>query len=215
MNENGKRVIFAEDHNIVAGGMLRLFEREFQDYLLDHVTSGRGLFNALKANQYDYAIIDLTLEDGDTFHLIENILAIYPDLRIMIFTGNPEKIYASRLYSVGIRGFLNKLATDAEISNALHLFLQGKDYLSDEFKTYLLSKLNPGTDIQLNPFELLTSRELDVVNQLLTGKKIGEVASELNLHSNTISTYKNRVFDKLGITNSLQLTELARNFGMI
>src|SRR5689334_14485941 len=129
-----KKVLFAEDHSIVIRGMKILFETEFNTYGLDIVNNTSDLMNYLNKNVYNVAIVDLQLEDADTLHLITDIRNLYPDLNILIFSGNPEELYAQKLYNQGVKGYLSKQATDAEIIYALHQLFEGKTYMSETFK---------------------------------------------------------------------------------
>ncbi len=206
-----KKILFAEDHSIVIRGMKILFEREFQEYELDIVHNTTDLMNRLKNNKYELAIIDLHLEDGDTLHLISTILNLYDQLNVLIFSGNPEELYAQKLYNEGVKGYLNKQTDDQEIIFALKQLLEGKRYMSENFKKFLLSKNSVNRD---NPFERLTQRELEVLNLMARGKRPTEICQELNLQPSTVATYKIKLFNKLKVKNILELSQLMSNYKM-
>ncbi len=203
-----KKVLFAEDHSIVIRGMKLLFEREFNKFQLDVVHNSSDLMNSLKTNSYELMIIDLHIEDGDTLHLITTILSLYPGLHILLFSGNAEEIYAQKLYNEGIMGYLNKQANDDEIIFALKQLLEGKRYMSESFKKYLLTK----KDTASSPFDKLTQREMEVLNLLVQGKRPSEICRELNLQSSTVSTYKIKLFTKLQVANILELNQLMNTY---
>lgn len=207
-----KKVLFAEDHSIVVRGMKMLFEREFPDYTLEVVHNTTDLMNYLKNNQYELAIIDLHLEDGDTLHLITTILNLYRNLNVLIFSGNPEELFAQKLYNEGVKGYLSKQTNDDEIVFALKQLLEGKRYMSENFKKFLLTKNDAGSN---NPFEKLTQREMEVLNLLVKGKRPIEICRELNLQPSTVATYKLKLFDKLNVKNVLELSQLASNYKMV
>ncbi len=206
-----KKVLFAEDHSIVIRGMKILFETEFSGYELHIVSNTVDMMNTLKKNTYHLAIIDLQLEDGDTLHLITDIISIYPDLNILVFSGNPEELYAQKLYNKGIKGYLNKQTTDTEIIYALHQLLEGKTYMSENFKKFLLVRKNPAFE---NPFDKLSQREMEVLNLMIQGKRPSEICRELNLQASTVATYKAKLFGKLRVTNVLELKQLVSNYKM-
>jgi DNA-binding NarL/FixJ family response regulator len=205
------KVLLAEDHSIVIKGMRMIFEAEFPDCSLEVTKTTDGLMKLLQVNHFQLAIIDLQLEDGDTMHLITDIHHIYPELKIMVFSANPEELYAQRLYREGgIKGYLHKQTEDKEIIHALQLILDGKTYVSEHFKTYLLSKdQNRRYD---NPFEKLTLREMEVAHLLILGKRSIDICRELNIQPSTTATYKMKIFDKLNVHNTLELKELANTF---
>jgi DNA-binding NarL/FixJ family response regulator len=205
-----QRVLIAEDHSIVIKGMKMIFETQFVDYQLDITKSIAGLMRMLQLNSYQLAIIDLQLEDGDTLHLITDLQRVYPELRILIFSGNPEELYAQRLYKTGIKGYLNKTSEDWEIIAALRMILDGKTYVSEKFKQYLLCKGSKGK--LNNPFELLTLRELEVAHLLIQGRRSIDICKDLNIQASTVATYKLNIFNKLNVNNTLELKELANTF---
>ena len=204
-----KKVLFAEDHSIVIRGMKILFETEFNTYGLDIVNNTSDLMNYLNKNVYNVAIVDLQLEDADTLHLITDIRNLYPDLNILIFSGNPEELYAQKLYNLGVKGYLSKQATDAEIIYALHQLFEGKTYMSETFKNFLLRSKDPAFE---SPFSKLSQREMEVLNLMIQGKRSSEICRELNLQASTVATYKAKVFAKLGVNNVLELKQLVSNF---
>lgn len=205
-----KKVLFAEDHSIVIRGMKVIFETEFNGFELNVVHNSIDLMNFLKMNEYELAIIDLHLEDGDTLHLLTTILNLYPDLNILVFSGNPEELYAQKLYNEGVKGYLSKQTTDDEIVFALKQLLEGKRYMSENFKKFLLTKNNSTA----SPFDKLTQREMEVLNLMAQGKRPFQICQELNLQASTVATYKVKLFAKLQVSNILELNQLMNNYKM-
>lgn len=205
-----KKVLLAEDHSIVIRGMKLIFETEFAGYQLEVAKTITSMMNMLKIHRYRLAIIDLQLEDGDTTNMIADILKAYPDLNILIFSANPEELYAQRLYKEGIKGYLNKQTEDREVVIALQLIIEGKTYVSEHFKDYLLSRSH--NDRYDNPFDRLTSREMEVVNLLVQGKRSFEICRDLDIQPSTTATYKMKIFNKLNVNNTLELKELYDTF---
>jgi len=205
------KILLAEDHAIVIAGMEEIFESEFGDCELDIVKSGMDLMESLKREHFRMAIIDLSLSDGDSMHLITDIRNIYPDLPIIVFSGHPEEIYAQHLYQAGIKGYLSKVAQDDEIVIAVRQVLDGKTYISENYKNFLLArslKLDPSG----NPFAALSLREMEVSVLLIQGKRPMEICQELNLRPSTVSTYKINIFTKLNIKNVMELKQLMDNY---
>jgi DNA-binding NarL/FixJ family response regulator len=203
-----KKVLFAEDHSIVIRGMKILFEREFSQYQLDVVHNSIDMMNALKTNSYELAIIDLHLDDGDSLHLISTLLKLYPTLNVLVFSGNPEQIYAQKLYAEGVKGYLSKQTADEEIVFALKQLLDGKRYMSENFKKMLLAK----KDAPENPIDKLTQREMEVLNLMVQGKRSSDICKELNLQASTVATYKVKLFSKLQVTNIIELSKLLESY---
>lgn len=205
-----KRILLAEDHSIVISGIKIIFDLEFQGYILDVVRDGSALMSALKMNNYDLTILDLHLQDGDSFHLIKDIISIYPALSILIFTAESENIYAQRLYKEGVKGFLNKQANETEIITAIRSVLNGGFYISESYKHSLI--LNDTILKTQNPFTGLSQRELEIIKLMLAGKRTQEICHELNLQPSTVSTFKSKIFTKLNISNIIELNELSKKY---
>lgn len=205
-----KKVLLAEDHSIVVKGMKMMFETDIPDCRLDDVRTGADMMKALKNGGYQMAIIDLHLVDGDTLHLIADLTQLYPQLGILVFSGNPEELYAQKLYRLGVKGCLNKQSSDAEVLEAIRQVLAGKIFLSDRFKDIITNR-QYGVAAS-NPFESLSHREMEVLNLLIEGKRTSEMSRELNLQPSTIATYKMKMFSKLGVANVPQLIKLVHNF---
>jgi two-component system invasion response regulator UvrY len=183
-----KKVLLAEDHSIVIKGLKITFQTEFSAYNLEIVRSSADMMKILRNEGYELAIIDLHLEDGDTLHLIADLVRIYPGLKILVFSGNPEELYAQKLYNTGVRGYLSKQSSDEEVIDAIRQILNGKTYLSENFKDIITNRRYAST--VENPFDKLSQRETEVLNLLITGKKPSEICQELNLQASTVATYK-------------------------
>jgi DNA-binding NarL/FixJ family response regulator len=205
-----RKILLAEDHAIVIKGVKIIFETEFRNYTLDVVKNSAEMMRKLKTNNYEMAIIDLQLEDGDTFHLVGDILRLYRHLNVLIFTANPEEVYAQRLYKAGIKGYLNKITEDEEIARAIRQILDGKVYMSEVFKNILVA--NNTAKIKINISDILTTRELEVAHLMMQGAKAVDIGRELNMQPSTVATFKMKIFSKLNITNIIELKDLFKNF---
>lgn len=205
-----RKILLAEDHAIVRKGIKILFETEFKSYTLDVVKNSVDMIRHLKTDDYEMAIIDLQLEDGDTFRLVSELPKIYPQMIILVFSANPEELYAQRLYKAGIKGYLNKNADDEEIITAIRHTLNGHVYMSENFKSMIIS--NPFAKGKFNPLEKLSIRELEVANLLKIGKKTSDICNDLGMQSSTVATFKMKIFSKLNITNVIELKELFENY---
>lgn len=208
--EMENKVLLAEDHAIVIKGIRLIFETEFREYKLDTARNSKDLMRLLKNSSYSLVIIDLHLEDGDTYHLVGDILRLYPHLTILIFSASPEEVYASGLFRAGVRGYLNKSGDDDEIIKAIRLLLNGKLYMSENFKISLISKMKVrGKGI---PIESLTTRQLEVAHLLKQGVKPSEIGKQLNLQPSTVATFKMKIFTKLKVSNIIELKDVFETF---
>ena len=144
---------------------------------------------------------------------LPNITALYPQLDILIYSMSNEDIYGKRLLQMGAKGFLNKNADEEEVIRALQIFLSGQNYISNRLNNLLINALRSAkSKTNENPFTGLSNREVEVTHHLLIGKGVKEISGQMNLHANTVVTYKNRVFEKLSIHNLVELSNLAKAY---
>jgi len=153
----------------------------------------------LVKKKYTHLVLDIILSDGSTLEVIPNIRRVYPDLQILVFSMQPAEIYGEALKQYGIQFYLSKSSGEDEIISVLQKFLQNE-----------LTASKP-TDIQKigNPFTLLAPRELEILHYVLKGIGTKNIAETLNLKMNTVSTIKNRIYEKTKASNIKELIELA------
>ena len=206
-----QKILLADDHSIIRRGLKYLLTTHFTEYVVAEVHSIVDTLNYLKKGIPDFAIFDLQLSDGNMIEVLPNITMLYPQLDILIYSMSSEDIYGKRLLQMGAKGFLNKNADEEEVTRALQVFLSGQNYISHRLNNLLINDLrNNKTKNPENPFISLSNREVEVTHHLLVGKGVKEISGQMNLHANTVVTYKNRVFEKLAIHNLIELTNLAK-----
>lgn len=212
-----QKILLADDHSLIRRGLKNILKSYFPDFEVAETYSVEDTLNYLKKNDTRYAIFDLQLSDGNMTDSVTSIIQLYPDLNILVYTMSKEEIYGTRMLQIGTRGFLSKDAEEEEVIRALTYFLNGNVYVSNQLKNIFVDDLrNKHTkDSSGNPFSGLSSRELQVARLLVTGKGTKEISVKMNLHANTIVTYKKRIFDKLAVNNLIQLAELARIYNLL
>jgi DNA-binding NarL/FixJ family response regulator len=116
---------------------------------------------------------------------------------------SPEEIYGKRMLDMGATGFLSKQSSEAVVIEALDLFLSGKAYISRELKERMSRddlKFTPES-----PIDSLSDRELIVMNYIMKGTGVKEISLKLDLKPTTVATYKARIFNKLGVSNVMDM----------
>ena len=126
-----------------------------------------------------------------------------------MFSMSPESIYALRFIKAGAKGFISKSAPLEEMKAAIDKVMNDKKYFSEE----VLMELTEGnTGGKNNLFDQLSAREFEIVQMLLNGKTITSIATDLKLSLSTVGTHKGRIFQKLKVSNLLELKELANSY---
>ena len=118
------RILIADDHSIVRSG-LKLVVREILPWTdIDEAPNGNEVISLLKKNRYSLIILDINMPDTDSVSLVCNLLAYQEDIRILIFSVNPEPLFANRYLKMGVKGYLTKDCDAAEISLAIQAILE-------------------------------------------------------------------------------------------
>lgn len=198
-------VLIADDHEIVRRGVRMIIQSFPQNYHFIEVSSCAEVIRAFSGEQVHHAILDMSLADGSIFTAIDQITAGSPPANILVYSMSAERIYARRLMEKGVRGFVCKRASMEELEKAVRTILKGEIYLSTNLKADLLQQLETGPS--KNPIDLLSDRELEVVEYIAIGMRTKEIAGKMNLDITTISTYRRRAFEKLDVQNMVELKE--------
>lgn len=205
------RILVADDHGIVRMGLIQVIKQLKPNAILSEVEDYESLYALTAKEKFDLAIIDVNMPNGTVQEAIEIIKIKQPKIKILIFSSQDEKLYAIRYLRMGADGFLHKLSSKDEIDKALHAMVNKGKYISDDVKEAMISdSLN--NQKKSSPVESLSNRELQVANKLCQGIPLKEVSDQLHLHTSTISTYKNRVFEKLDINSIPELIEILRMY---
>jgi two-component system, NarL family, invasion response regulator UvrY len=206
-----KKILICDDHSIIRRGLKFILANHFKKFVIDEVHSIRETMASLKKEVPDFAIFDLQLSDGNMIETLPSIVALYPSLDILVFSMSNEEIYAKRILQIGARGFLNKNADEEEVLRALKIFLSGQNYISQKLNDLMVNDLRGNNGkVNKNPFVNLSNREIEVTRYLLEGTHVKDISKQMDLHANTVVTYKHRLFEKLSIRTLVDLTNLAR-----
>jgi two-component system invasion response regulator UvrY len=207
-----KRFLLVDDHVIVRSAVNVLLTQIYMGCQVDEANDGDSAIAKLKENNYDLVILDVQMPETDTLGLMEYFKIKYPNIVVLIFSMSPENIYAKRFLKAGAKGFLNKNAALEEIKKAVDLVLNNKKYISKSF-TEILEK-GGNEDADPNLFNTLSVREFEIAALLLSGQTISKIAVTLHLGVSTIGTHKGRIFEKLKVSNLLEMKELASLYSL-
>lgn len=191
-------ILIADDHSIIRNGLKIYVQYNLGYTNITEVSSCNSLMNELVKNKFTHLVLDIILSDGSTLEVIPNIRRVYPDIKIMIFSMQPAEVYGEALKQYGIDFYLSKNEGEDEIIKMLTQFINNQEKPG-----------RPKTTIKDNPFTTLAPRELEILHYVLKGIGTKEISETLNLKMNTISTVKNRIFEKTNAGNIKELIELA------
>ena len=209
MHTSTKHILIADDHGVVRYGMMLLIKDLLPWAEVTQVGSFNETVEFIKTNKIDLVILDINLPGGNNIQMLDSLNEIQKNIRVLMFSAYEENLYATRYLQAGAKGYLHKQNSNAEIKKAIQTVCSGGIYMSDEVKNIMLNKMLNHNENQ-NPLDLLSNREFEVAQMLIYGHGITDISSLLNLQMSTVSTYKNRIFEKLNVTNIVQLIDKFR-----
>ena len=202
--------LLADDHSMIRQGMEFMIEDIEINHKTTHASSLAQVQEKLKEEAIDFLIIDAHFPDGNSLSIIPNLKNLYPELKILVFSGLEESQYALRFLNAGVNGFLSKLSEEDEIKSALLKVLNEGRYVSQFSQNLLLNSLSNKNS--QDPLQTLSERELEIAKLYAKGLGNLEIANQLDIKQNTVSTVKKRIFDKLQIDNIVELVELFKDY---
>ena len=198
-------ILLVDDHEIIRHGVRDVLQERFGTALsVREAGSFAAMEKALSVSLPHLLLLDLELGDGNGMELIRQLRTRFPKLRVLVFSMGAEHLFAPRAMQHGALGFISKSRPLAELVLAVKEALQGRPYVSHEEQ---MRRLDHKPDGGINA---LSEREQMVMRGLLAGQGVVEIATRSGLKPNTITTYKARLFDKLGVSNVLELQQLVR-----
>ncbi|MGB3526839.1 MAG: response regulator transcription factor [Flavobacteriales bacterium] len=205
----GSTFLIADDHVIVRRGLRNLLHDRFHASDIQEAATCQELLEKL-ANitpQPQLLVLDLQMTDGSALDHLERICTDHPGMRVLVYSMRSEQVYAQRVIALGAAGFISKESEEEEVVRAIRLIMQGKGYRSSAVEEHLQG-LKGSEAVSLDPFGVLSHREIGVMEDLLEGLGTKAIAVRLGVQPSTVATYKSRLFEKLGVTNVLDLQRL-------
>lgn len=191
-------ILLADDHSMIRKGLKLYLQLNLGYNNINEVATCSELMRALIKNDYTHIVLDIILADGSTLEVIPNIRKVYPNASIMVFSMQPAEVYGEALKQYDIQYYLSKTAGEEEIIQVLQKFLNNE-----------VPQHKKQVQQQDNPFKVLAPRELEILHYVLKGVGTKEIAENLNLKMNTVSTIKTRIYEKTNADNIKELMELA------
>jgi DNA-binding NarL/FixJ family response regulator len=202
------RILIIEDHFVSAIGMEMIIKQHFKGYSVEIVANGKEGIEKLRSENFQLLILDLFLPETDTHAFVYKIKQLIPEIKILVYSSGPEKIYGPVYKMAGVNGFVSKNDGEEGLLLAIKSVLANKLF----FDINALSTHFMNSKVNGNPFNTLSPRETEILSHILKGKSIGTIANDLNLQMSTISTMKMRLFRKLNVANVMDCARLALEF---
>lgn len=199
------KILLVDDHLVVKAGVSIILNSEIDNLEIAYSKDYDETVQLIKTILYDLIILDINIPGGKRTEMIKEIKATLPTVKILMFSAHEEDSHAMRYIHAGADGYLNKLSGEQKIVEAVRSIINYGKYLTDE----IIDKLSDDERLQesANPFDKLSNREVEIVKLLIKGEGTLEISNNLGIQMSTVSTYKNRIFEKLKINNLVELIE--------
>ncbi len=202
------RLLLVDDHDVVRLGLKEVFASRVDMEVVGEASTGEKAIALVRAGTYDVALVDLTLSDMSGIDVLTRIKVLKPELAVLIVSGYPEDQYAINVLKAGAAGFISKDAPGDSLVAAVLAAAQGRRYVSPRIADVLAQRLSgPGTDEPAHT--KLSEREFQVFCRLAAGQAVTAIAKELFLSVKTVSTYRSRILEKMGMTSNSNITYYA------
>ena len=202
-----KKILIADDHALVRKGLVQILKEEFPDATITEVNNGNEVLEETHLKVWDVILLDISMPGRNGIETLKQLRANGVKAPVLMLSMHPEEQYALRVLKSGASGFLNKQAANEELLLAVHRILSGKKYITPYLAEKLADTLDGSGEKALH--ELLSDREMQVLQMIANGKIVSEIAATLSLSVNTISTYRSRILEKLQLNNNAELTRYA------
>lgn len=201
-----KKVLVVEDHPIVSAATCQVITQYVPDVECTEVSTFWRALELVGLEEYDLVVMDLGVPGGNTIEMITRLRSIRPGIRILIFTGLDESLFALPFVKAGANGFVSKKVPESELRRAIDTVLfRNKIYVSDEVHDLTLSSYFKPHRKEGSGLETLSEREMEILRLFYARKGVSEIASILNLSTSTINTHRIRIFRKMDVENMIDL----------
>ena len=206
------RIMLVDDHPIVRRGLREILADAFPGSVIQEVGSGGEATTLVRDHRWDVIVLDLSLPDGSGLDVLKRVRHLRPRQPVLILSMHTAEQFARRAIAAGASGYLTKDIADSELVTAVSKLLRGGKYFGPEVLERVALGLHPDRDE--HPHERLSDREYEVLRMIGSGKTVSEIASALTLSVKTVSTYRARVLDKMGMRTNAELTHYAVRHGL-
>ena len=209
------RILLADDHAMVRSGLRRIVADAFPDATIGEVGSCRELHDKVRESSWSVLILDIALEDRNSLELMPELKKLRPYMPIIVLSMYGEMQFVVRALRAGVSAYLTKDRAPEELLEAIRSVLQGRRYLSETVARELADHVALAGSGSEPPHELLSSREYEVLVLLASGQSVSEIATRLDLSVKTVSTYRTRILEKMGMSSNAQLMRYAMQHGLV
>jgi DNA-binding NarL/FixJ family response regulator len=200
------KVIIVDDHPVVRRGLKQILQEEPDVKVVGEAESAQEALKIIRAIDCDAVVLDISLPGASGVEILKQLKHEYQKLPVLILSVHPEEQYAVRVMKAGASGYLTKESAPEQLVKAIRKIISGGKYISSS----LAERLFTDIDASGKPrHEKLSDREFEIMRMIASGKAIKTIAEELYLSEKTVSTYRTRLLEKMGMTTNAEIISYA------
>ena len=207
------RILVVDDHEIVRAGLKELLSIYHEFTVAGEAGSGADAVKMVREANWDIVLLDISMPDMNGIEALTQIRRIKPEQPVLILTMHPEDQYAVNLLRAGANGYLRKECSPEMLVAAIRTVASGRRYISPALGDQLAGELDG--EGHKAPHTELSDREFQVFCKLAAGQAVSQIADELFLSVKTVSTYRSRILEKMGMKTNANITYYAIKHGLI
>jgi two-component system invasion response regulator UvrY len=206
-------VLLVDDHELVRTGIRRLLDDTDGIKVIGEASTGEEAVEKVRQCKPDVVLMDLNMPGIGGLEATRKLVQILPSVKVIVVTIHAEEPFPTRLLEAGATGYLTKGCGIDEIINAIKTVHGGERYISSDIAQQIALSMMPGA--AQSPFDKLSQREMQVMLMVTQGQTVQAISDKLCLSPKTVSTYRYRLYEKLGVYNDVELTRLVMRHGMV
>lgn len=199
------KILIADDHPIVRRGLKLIVQDEQDMKMVYEASNSEEVMQILKKNKIDILLLDISMPGKSGLDLLLDLTNVYPNLPIIVLSALPEEAYAKRVIKLGAKGYIHKESAVDVLVPAIRRVLKGKLYISSKLSEILADDISSKQTDNLH--DALSEREFEVLLLIGKAKTVGDIAETLHISSNTVSTYRARILEKMKLKNNYELIQ--------
>ena len=201
---NRMKILICDDHKIVRDGLRQILLQMEGVAMVKEAADGNEALSLLKKEVYDITILDISLPDKSGLETLQAIKTRWPSANVLMLSMHPQEQYALRSLKLGASGYLTKDTASEELLLAVKKISAGGKYISQSLAENLTLHLDK--DNYRQKHEILSVREFEIMIKIANGKSLQEIGNELCISDKTVSTYRSRIMEKMGLNKNTELT---------
>lgn len=208
------KILIGDDHSVVRRGLKMIILEEFPNALIQEAIDGADVLKMLDDQPWDIIISDISMPGRSGVEIIKLIKELAPKIPILVLSVHAAEHYAVRTLKVGASGYLTKGSAPEELVKAIKQIVSGRRYITPDIADLLVDQQG-GLQDDNSLHKQLSNREFEVMKMIAEGKKMSDIADKLSLSTNTISTYRARILEKMGMASNAELIKYVMINGLI